>query len=124
MSLHRQDASDALLSMNDSDRGGDTTQRQSLPPQMIEKISLKLGDAGEYIQYNNTNMRESNNLDLPITQKDVSIPDQPSARESSVSEPKVSVPAQVILEEGRKNAASKLSASTRPKTAIVSPTPE
>jgi hypothetical protein len=60
---------------------------------MIEKISLKLGDAGEYIQYNNTNMRESNNLDLPITQKDVSIPDQASARESSVSEPKVSVPA-------------------------------
>jgi hypothetical protein len=120
MSLLRQDASDALLSMNDSDRGN-TTQRQSLPPQMIEKISLKLGDAGEYIQYN---LRESNNLDLPITQKNTTIPDQASAHESSLSEPKVMVAAQVILEEGRKNAASKLSTSTRPKTAIVSPTPE
>jgi hypothetical protein len=110
--------------MNESERGGDTTQRQSLPPQMIEKISLKLGDAGEFIQYNNNNMRESNNLDLPITQKDTILQDQASAQESLVSEPKVSVPAQVILEEGRKNAASKLSTSTRPKTAIVSPTPE
>lgn len=70
-------------------------------------------------------MQESNNLDLPITQKDTLIPpDQASAHESSVSEPKVRVPAQVILEEGRKNAASKLSKSSRPKTAIVSPTPE
>jgi hypothetical protein len=123
--------------MNESERGGDTTQRQSLPPQMIEKISLKLGDTGELIQYNNNNMRESNNLDLPITQKDTILHDQASAQESLVSEPKladphfnkpqwykVSVPAQVILEEGRKNAASKLSTSTRPKTAIVSPTPE
>jgi hypothetical protein len=84
--------------MNDSDRGGDTTKRQSLPPQMIEKISLKLGDAGEFIQYNNNNMRESNNLDLPITQKDTILHDEASARESLVSEPKVSVPAQVILE--------------------------
>ena len=70
-------------------------------------------------------MQESNNLDLPITQKDTLIPpDQVSAHESSVSEPKVRVPAQVILEEGRKNAASKLSKSSRPKTAIVCPTTE
>ncbi len=41
---------------------------------MIEKISLKMGNAEEYISYiNQQQIRESNNLDIPLTLKNVSI---------------------------------------------------
>ena len=92
---------------------------------MIEKISLKMGNAEEYISYvHQHQVRESNNLDLPLTMNyNTTIAEQSSARNSVNGESsKVTVPAQVILEEGRKNAASKVS-GTRPKTAAVSPTP-
>ena len=70
--LNRQEQSEAIISIADTDRGG-VTQRQSLPPQMIEKISLKMGGAAEYVSYvNHHPVRESNNLDLPITLKNSS----------------------------------------------------